>query len=158
MAFTLESPSLEATFEIGETIARTLKDGSVIALQGQLGGGKTHLAKGLARGLGVDRWQRVTSPTFTLLATYRGERTLHHMDLYRLADGSDVPQELIEAIEDRNALSAVEWGDLMPDLLPAGVVEVDCEVIDEDSRRFTIECDDAATLQALSAALGQWRA
>lgn len=84
------SNNLESTFQLGEAWGREAKPGWVIGLDGDLGAGKTHLVKGIARGMGVT--DPVTSPTFTLLQEYQGtETSLYHLDLYRL--------ETLEAIE-----------------------------------------------------------
>lgn len=158
MKLTIQSKSLEGTFAIGEALIAALPDGWCVALQGQLGGGKTHLVKGMARGIGVENWRGVKSPTFTLLQSFNNSertRTLHHMDLYRLADAGEVPQEMIEALEDRAAISAVEWAELMPDILPAQTLVVDCEVIDEDARRYTLSCEDAELMEKLSGLLAE---
>lgn len=160
-SISLRSRSEEDTFAIGEALARLLPAGTTLALQGQLGGGKTHLSKGLARGLGVADWRRVTSPTFTLLHSYRGDAgRLHHMDFYRLADAGDVPQELIEALDDPNALAAAEWADLMPELLPARTLTIDFTLGDEHSRTLLLKPTpallDSLAPNALEAALAAW--
>ena len=81
-----ESYSPDQTIEIGSDFARELGPGQIVALYGELGSGKTHLAKGICFGLGVDP-SLVTSPTFTLIHEYSGGRIpVYHFDTYRLKD------------------------------------------------------------------------
>lgn len=105
----------DATERLGAGLARVLRPGAVILLEGPLGAGKTTLVRGLVRGLGGDPAE-VHSPTFTLLETYEVcggvIRRLHHADLYRLRGPSHAPWDEIglgEALDDREAVTAVEW-------------------------------------------------
>ena len=83
------SHSVEETKQIAKDLATTLKGGETLLLDGDLGAGKTHFAKGLAEGLGID--ELVTSPTFTLHNIYEGGRlTLNHFDFYRVDNPEDV--------------------------------------------------------------------
>jgi len=79
---TLVSESPDETLSIGKRIAVTLCQGSVIALNGELGSGKTFLAKGIAAGLGIR--ENLTSPTYTIISEYAGTPLLYHIDAYRL--------------------------------------------------------------------------
>src|SRR5690242_17435019 len=84
--------------EIGVELGRAARAGDVIALIGDLGAGKTELVKGIARGLGIDG-DPVTSPTFTLMQTYRGGRLLmHHVDLYRLEQAKELVHVGLDAL------------------------------------------------------------
>lgn len=80
--------SAEETFAIGLSLGQSVHEGDVIALYGGLGAGKTVLAKGIAKGLGID--DDITSPTFTLLRQYQGRLTLCHFDLYRIEDEQEL--------------------------------------------------------------------
>ena len=105
LEFTL--PDAAATRALGEALGRVLGPGSVVLLAGQLGAGKTVLAGGLARGLGVSGDYAVTSPTFTLLNLYPGRLPLYHADLYRLSPGEAAELELLDQAAE--GVLAVEW-------------------------------------------------
>jgi tRNA threonylcarbamoyladenosine biosynthesis protein TsaE len=127
------SLSVEATEALGEALAPALEAGDVVVLQGPLGGGKTRLVAGLARGL--DAAARVRSPSFTLLHEYRGRLTLFHADLYRL-EPRDVPGLGLEEALERGAL-AVEWGDRLPEELRSDALIVSFELVSEHERVLT---------------------
>lgn len=98
----------EETIALGERLGRRLKPGCVVLLRGELGAGKTTLARGLARGAGYKG--RVSSPTFALAHVYRCRKlTLHHLDLYRIAEGGDAELGLDEILEDPRGAVIVEW-------------------------------------------------
>src|SRR5688572_14577820 len=123
-----------AAAEIGAGLAA----GDVVALIGDLGAGKTEFVKGLARGLGADE-DGVTSPTFTIVQTYRGGRaTLHHVDLYRIDDEAELVHIGLDDLYRDEAVVAVEWFDRFPKLAPARRVEVRIEILSETDRRLTI--------------------
>lgn len=116
-------PDSDATERLGEEIGRRLVAGTVLGLVGELGAGKTCLVRGLARGLGVDEPDAVTSPTYLLVVEHPGRIPLLHMDAYLpgklrgfLADGG------LDYLADRGGVVAVEWGDRLRDLLPADTV------------------------------------
>ena len=112
--------------------------GTVVALNGDLGAGKTALAKGIARGLGVG--DTITSPTFTLINEHaaRDGRRLYHVDLYRL----DQPQQAVEiGIEEELApdgWTIIEWAEKLGGVLPANAVRIEIEIVGENERRFTV--------------------
>ena len=99
----------DQTLAWGERWALTAKAGQVLALEGELGAGKTHLVKGIARGLGIS--ERVQSPTFGLVLSYStGRLPLHHLDLYRLKDPAEVTVAgLDEFLYATDAVTVVEW-------------------------------------------------
>src|SRR5512147_899893 len=108
--FTSRSPS--DTIAIGEHIGKAAKVGDLFLLYGELGAGKTQLVKGLAKGIGVEDWQYVLSPSFTLMNIYEGKIDLCHVDLYRLESG-DVDTLDIEEFLDKGVV-AVEWAERFP--------------------------------------------
>jgi tRNA threonylcarbamoyl adenosine modification protein YjeE len=104
----LSLASEEETIALGARLGRKLKPGAVVLLRGELGAGKTTLARGLARGAGYKG--RVSSPTFALAHMYRCKRlTLHHLDLYRISAGDDGELGLEELLADPRGAVIVEW-------------------------------------------------
>lgn len=102
-----------------------------------LGGGKTAFVRGLARGMGSS--DHVASPTFTISREYRaGDLTLYHFDFYRLQEPGIVAAELEEFIHDPRAVVAIEWGEIVADVLPRDRLEVYIERTGEASRRITV--------------------
>lgn len=93
-------------------------------LVSDLGGGKTTLTKGLARGLGST--SVVTSPTFTVSKVYpcREGLALHHFDFYRLQEGGMVGHELEEVLQDSQAITVLEWGEIAENVLPAESIQI----------------------------------
>jgi tRNA threonylcarbamoyladenosine biosynthesis protein TsaE len=108
-SFAVVSATEAQTQEIGRILGQVLQSPALILLQGELGAGKTVLARGIARGLGVEMQIPITSPTFTLMNHYSARLELYHFDLYRLSD----PDELIELGFDDYAhgsgVALVEW-------------------------------------------------
>jgi tRNA threonylcarbamoyladenosine biosynthesis protein TsaE len=112
-------PDAAATIAAGESLAAMLCAGDVIALTGGLGAGKTHLTKGLVRGLGGD--EEVTSPTFTLVHEYRaGRLPVFHFDFYRMETAGEVTGIGWDEYLDAGGVCVVEWADRFPALLPEG--------------------------------------
>lgn len=127
------------TEALGETLARRLGPGDVVAYRGDLGAGKTAFTRGLARGLGCTG--RVTSPTFTVVNEYEGRLPLFHFDLYRL-EGEDALYDVgWEDYLDRGGVCAVEWSERAETALPRETVWVSIRrcAENEDWRRITIE-------------------
>src|SRR5688572_20019293 len=119
-----------AAAEIGAGLAA----GDVVALIGDLGAGKTEFVKGLARGLGADE-EGVTSPTFTIVQSYRGGRaTLHHVDLYRIEDAAELQHLGLDDLYRDDAVVAVEWFDRFPTHAPARRIEVRIEIVSDSAR------------------------
>ena len=124
--------SPEAMVELGEALAKQLKMGCVLALQGDLGAGKTHFTKGLVRGLGCEK--SVTSPTFSLVHEYEGGvLPLYHFDFYRMESEEEVLSIGWDEYLEEDGVVVVEWTNKFPDLLPAGTIWLDFEVLG-DSR------------------------
>lgn len=155
----LESRSVADTLAIGEAIGGALDAGDALALVGELGAGKTHLAKGLARGLGVSDDRAVTSPTFVLINEYRGRCVVQHLDAYRLRSGAELAALGFEELCEGGAVVLVEWADRVREVMPAGAVWLTIEATGETSRRLRVQADDAEMARRLDAAgLDQWRA
>lgn len=118
------------TFELGRKLSCELKPGAVVSLEGDLGTGKTAMAKGIAAGLGIT--EPITSPTFTLVNTYEGNTTLHHFDVYRVDDADELYTIGWEEYFDGDAVTVVEWGDRFPELLPSHTLHIRLSRDDED--------------------------
>ena len=123
-----------ATWRLAAQLAAQLPDGGVVALQGELGAGKTTFVQGLARALGITR--PVTSPTFTLVGEDPGDRLLLvHMDLFRLRSPDDLLTIGFQEYLDRKALIAVEWPERAGDLLPQETIWVKITLTQEEKTR-----------------------
>jgi tRNA threonylcarbamoyladenosine biosynthesis protein TsaE len=118
----LTAGSPQATAELGERLASVARPGDVVCLWGELGAGKTVLAKGFGRGLGVAG--TISSPTFILMAEYEGRLPLFHVDLYRLADASEAL--LGGLLDERQAdgVTLVEWPDRLGAALPSDRLDI----------------------------------
>ena len=149
--------SADDTFELGRRIGQTLCPGDIILLRGDLGAGKSVLARGLARGLGIDC--PMPSPTFTLMQPYEGRIPFYHFDLYRLDD----PEEFYEAGLDEyafgNGAAVIEWPDCA-DLMPDDCFEVEILRGNADDERlisWTALGNVAEREEAIGAAGADWR-
>lgn len=142
----LHSASVEETIAIGRELGASLRPGDVVSLVGDLGAGKTHFAKGVALGLGIE--EPVTSPTFNILRLYDGRYIdeagakhplqLAHWDLYRLEDDAQLDDIDFFGILESGCASLVEWADKFPGILPEDATIVTIEVVDETTRTITI--------------------
>ncbi len=135
-----ETRSEEETIELGRRIAAGLPRRAVVLLTGNLGAGKTTIAKGIVSGLGAAAPEEVTSPTFTLIHEYGGGR-VYHVDLYRLDRPEQVATLGLEEIFDRDAVVLVEWGERFPALMPAGRIEIRLRALEGDRREITVMLD-----------------
>lgn len=127
------------TFRLGEAAGRSARPGEVWSLCGELGAGKTAFVRGLAAGLGVEG--TVTSPTFTLQNVYEGRLPLFHFDWYRL-EASREAEDLgwCEWIG-KGGVTAVEWGDRFPALMPEGTLHLRLSIVSEEERELLLEGD-----------------
>lgn len=132
---TTNSP--EETEAVGEALGRRIPDGTVIAMYGDLGAGKTAFVRGLARGMGIDT--RVSSPTFTIVNEYQGARTLIHFDMYRLGSADELFDIGWEDYLARGAVCAVEWSENVEDAFFGDEWKLTIEKLSETRRRITIE-------------------
>jgi tRNA threonylcarbamoyladenosine biosynthesis protein TsaE len=156
-----ETHSVEETRQLGKALASVLEPGSTLLLVGGLGAGKTALAQGIAAGLGVTA--RVTSPTFTMVSSYRIDgdgpiRVLLHADLYRTGSATEVDQLAIGELVEDAAVAVVEWGDVAPELLGERRLLLTISTgPGDDDRRFELE-PGRFEEASLAAALAPWAA
>jgi tRNA threonylcarbamoyladenosine biosynthesis protein TsaE len=134
------SRSTRGTRALAVRIARKLERGAVVALAGELGAGKTAFVQGLAAGLEVPELTQVLSPTYTLVNEYLGGRApLVHVDFYRLGGESAARAlGLDEQIGRADAITAVEWADLFPELLPPSTIWIELVRAEGNARRLLV--------------------
>ena len=130
------SKSEAETEAIGADFARDLPGGTVVAMYGDLGAGKTAFVRGMARGMGLDC--RVSSPTFTIVNEYLGERELIHFDMYRLSSADELFDIGWEGYLARGAVCAVEWSENVSDAFFGDEINVRIEKTGENERTITI--------------------
>jgi tRNA threonylcarbamoyl adenosine modification protein YjeE len=125
-------PDLDATFALGARIAAALKPGDAVALKGDLGAGKTTLARAILTSLGVE--EAVPSPTFTLVQSYATPHlAISHYDLYRLNTARELDElGLEEALQ--NGAALIEWPERAGDRLPAGRLDIELKADLEERR------------------------
>jgi len=131
-----ETRSEDETIELGRRIARELPSRAVVLLIGNLGAGKTTLAKGIVNGLGAAAVDEVASPTFTLIHEYG---RVYHIDLYRLDREEEVATLGLDEIFDRDAVVLIEWGERFPRLMPPDRWEIRFRALGDDRREIAVE-------------------
>jgi tRNA threonylcarbamoyladenosine biosynthesis protein TsaE len=135
---TIRTVNVEETLSLGRKIGISVPEGSVIALKGGLGAGKTTLCKGIALGLGIE--DTVTSPTYTIVSEYSGRLDLFHIDAYRLKGEGDFFEiggyELLGA---ENSLCLIEWSERIPEIIDKDTAVIEIRVEEDGSRVFVIE-------------------
>jgi tRNA threonylcarbamoyladenosine biosynthesis protein TsaE len=129
------------TSRLGLEIGKQLRPGSVVALHGPLGAGKTTLVKGIARSLNIA--EAVTSPSFTLIAEYEGSRegnpvTLYHIDLYRISHPQEIEDLGMEEILNGEGICVIEWAEKAAEYLPESTVRVVIVIGDGEIRQIEI--------------------
>lgn len=132
--------SFEDMDQLGALLARALPDGSVVALIGTLGAGKTRLTQAIAVACGIVPTE-VTSPTFVLIQEYYGDRNLYHFDLYRLDRDMEFqnlgPDEYFES----DGITLLEWADKFEHLLPSERVTIQIDILSPTTRQVTISAE-----------------
>ncbi|MCX5913337.1 MAG: tRNA (adenosine(37)-N6)-threonylcarbamoyltransferase complex ATPase subunit type 1 TsaE [Deltaproteobacteria bacterium] len=126
------------TIRLGKSLGELLRPGDVVALIGDLGAGKTTLAKGIATGAGVEDESEVTSPSFVLVNEYQGRFPIYHADLYRLQEAREVEDLGWEEFIFGEGISLLEWAEKIPGILPEERIEVRIFWIGPAERKFLI--------------------
>lgn len=124
-ALNIKSNSPAETKRIGQTIGKELKAGDVVALVGELGAGKTTIAKGIAKGLGVPNEEDVLSPSFVLIHEYEGREKIYHIDWYRLQSVKGSDEMLAEECFNSDGVTLVEWAERGRDIFPRDHIRVE---------------------------------
>jgi tRNA threonylcarbamoyladenosine biosynthesis protein TsaE len=128
--------SPEETAKLGEKLARFLKGGTVIALRGTLGAGKTCLAGGIARGLGVT--ETVTSPTYTIISEYGGTVPFYHIDAYRLSGDGEFEALGAEDMLYGEGVTLIEWSERIPHSIPQDAWIIELSFHEDGGRNIRI--------------------
>jgi tRNA threonylcarbamoyladenosine biosynthesis protein TsaE len=145
---TFHTQSEDETIALGESLARGLPPKAVVLLIGNLGAGKTTLAKGIVKGLGAAEPDEVSSPTFTLIHEYGP--SVYHVDLYRLDTAKQVATLGLEEIFDRRAVVLIEWGERFPELMPAQRIEIRLRTVEKDGGENSREIELRSTMELTS--------
>jgi tRNA threonylcarbamoyladenosine biosynthesis protein TsaE len=136
-ALRTETHSTDATLALAASIGELFRLGDVVVLAGDLGSGKTTFAKGVGRALAVG--EPVVSPTFTIVRQYEGRVRLVHVDVYRLDHVQELHDLGLEELIDDDAVTLVEWGDVIGAYLPPERLEVRLEAgAGDDDRVVTV--------------------
>jgi len=131
-----ESSDLSTTDRLGRLLAETLPDGSVVALIGTLGAGKTKLVQAIAKYTG-NAEETIASPTFVLLHEYNdGNRPVYHFDAYRLETADEFRRLSPDDYFEGTGITLIEWADKFPQILPANFLEIQIEPLNETTRHF----------------------
>jgi tRNA threonylcarbamoyladenosine biosynthesis protein TsaE len=141
------SHSETQTRRLGMRLGELLEGGEVVALQGELGAGKTRWVQGVGQGLQVN--QHVTSPSFTLVNEYLGRLTLYHIDLYRI---NHTTEALAFGLEDYlygDGVCLIEWAERVAQVLPSNHLWIKFHHLDETKRRITMQATGAPYQQLL---------
>lgn len=128
------SESVDMTEKYGEKLAEELKGGTVVAMFGGMGMGKTQLVRGIARGLGLDA--EVSSPTFALVHDYGGDPPLVHFDMYRITGWEDLYSTGFFDYQEAGAILAVEWSENIENALPADAIRLYFTRVDDTTRQI----------------------
>ncbi len=139
------------TRRFGRRVGRVCHPGDIIALVGELGAGKTCLAGGVARGLGLEESVVVSSPTFSIVHEYPASLTVAHMDFYRLSE-SDLEMMGLEEILDSPCVSIIEWAERWPLVLRMATLTL-CFQVAPDSRSVELRSEESRFLEVAQ----EWR-
>ncbi len=134
----LRTKSAGETIRVGKEIGRRLLPGDVVALVGELGTGKTQFIKGLAAGAGIETSACISSPSFTLIHEHPGKTPFYHIDLYRLENEQEAGELGLEEYFQGRGITAIEWADKIPSLLPEEFLLISIAYSDKNVRFLEI--------------------
>src|SRR5262245_37309717 len=154
-SLTFESVDVHATQMLGAALAEVLPAGTVIALVGPLGAGKTRLVQAVALAAGVPNGV-VASPTFMLVHEYQGRVPIFHFDVYRLRDVDEFLELGPEEYFAQPGWSFIEWGDRVAECLPRERFEISIEPVSPNTRRFVIRALGEKYEQTIKSLKGAW--
>lgn len=140
----ITSLNVEETQRIAAALAKVVVPGTVIALEGDLGAGKTHFTQGLARGLGVG--EAVTSPTFNVMSVYdQGRLPFYHFDLYRLEDALELEDIAFYDYVEADGVSCIEWAAKFPEEIPAQALWISITTREDNVRSIEVRTASGET-------------
>ncbi|AAK80782.1 tRNA threonylcarbamoyladenosine biosynthesis protein TsaE [Clostridium acetobutylicum] len=131
--------SVDKTFSIGEQLGALAMPGDIVCINGDLGAGKTHFTKGIAKGLNIEDY--ITSPTFNIVNEYTGRLKLHHFDVYRVNDPDEIYAIGFDEYIFSDAVSVIEWSHYISSIIPDEHIEVNIKKLLDmgpDYRKITI--------------------
>ena len=132
------SNSEQETYEIARDLASQIKENIVICLNGEMGAGKTVFVRGFASYFNIND---TSSPTFTIVNEYKGDRDVYHFDVYRLADEDEFydigGEEYFE-----KGICIIEWGEIIKDALPAHYIKIDIQKDEENFEKRIIKIEE----------------
>jgi len=131
------SKSTDQTLRLGERLAKYLRKGDILCLEGELGSGKTTLVKGIAKGLKIAQ-AKVNSPTFVLMNAYPGRLPLYHFDLYRLENTGEIGAIGYEEFLYDDGVSVIEWAERLGALTPKEYLRVELKHKSENERSIKL--------------------
>jgi tRNA threonylcarbamoyladenosine biosynthesis protein TsaE len=134
----LQTRNTSGTIQIGKSIGSLLLPGDVVALVGELGTGKTQFIKGLAVGVGIGKPTYISSPSFTLINEYKGKIPFYHIDLFRLRAEKEAEDLGLEEYFQSGGITAIEWADRIPSLLPREMLWIQISYTGENTRSIEI--------------------
>jgi tRNA threonylcarbamoyladenosine biosynthesis protein TsaE len=132
--------SVEKTIALGEKIGKLVNSQDIICLIGELGTGKTHITKGIAKGLGIK--EHITSPTFNIVNEYDGRLKLYHFDVYRVNDPDEIYAIGFDEYIFSDGVSIIEWANYIEELIPNEYLKITIEKLPnlgENYRKITLE-------------------
>lgn len=135
--------TVDETYKIGESIGSLVNSGDIICLIGDLGTGKTHLTKGIAKGLNIK--DNITSPTFTIVNEYTGRLKLYHFDVYRVNDPDEIAAIGFDEYIFSDGVSIIEWANYIEELIPPNKLTITIEKLPklgDNYRKINIEYSD----------------
>ena len=150
----VETRDPAGTRALAAALAVAARPGDLISLVGELGAGKTQFAKGFGLGLGVT--DTIVSPSFVLMAEYRGRLPLFHIDLYRLAGAAEALAGGLIDERQGEGVTLIEWAERLEDAMPAGRLDVLIEGAGDDPRRIVLRAGDAGYTRYLEALPANW--
>ncbi len=137
-AQTYLTQSAEETVQLGVELARGMKAPQLVLLIGDLGSGKTTLAKGLISGIGPASAADVLSPSFSLIHEYEGDPKVYHVDLYRLDRLPELETLGLDDLWDQQAIILIEWGEKFTGQLPESRIEIHLKDLGENDREILV--------------------
>jgi len=134
--FQTNTRSAGETQKLGQKLGKNIQPGTVLALYGDLGSGKTVFVQGLGAGLNVPEDYYITSPTYTLINEYPGRIKLLHVDLYRIDNPGKVEDTGLDDVFENDVVAAIEWADRLGDDLPKDHIKIQFEIHGTESRKI----------------------